>query len=203
MMTGKDMIKVCEMPIDGIFVMQPQIVDEKYGFTQITYDQSFLQSLGIKENFVQENQSKSKRNVLRGMHFQQQYAQSQIVRVLEGSVYDVVVDIRKNSSTFGNYFGIYLSDTNRKMVYMAEGFAHGFYCVSESVTMHYKCSQFYHPEDEAGIRFDDKMVGISWPVTNQENLIISEKDASYPTLQEYMRMHGIKVGEAGIYGSNL
>lgn len=180
------MIKVCERPMEGIIVMQPEVRQNDDGMEMITYDEQELLKLGIKEVFVQENQSKSAKNVLRGMHFQQKYDQAQIVRVLKGEVYDVVVDVRQNSPTFAKYFGIVLSDSNLKMVYMSKGFAHGFLTLSEEVVMHYKCSKFYHPEDEAGIRFDDSEVGIQWPIKDKETLVVSEKDMKYPTLKEYM-----------------
>lgn len=179
-------MRVCERPIEGIIVLQPEVRKNAEGTEMVTYDERELLKFGIKEVFVQENQSKSAKNVLRGMHFQQKYDQAQIVRVLKGEVYDVVVDIRRKSPTFGKYFGILLSDSNLKMVYMSKGFAHGFLALSEEVVMHYKCSEFYHPNDEAGIRFDDSEVGIQWPIKDKELLIVSEKDMKYPTLKEYM-----------------
>lgn len=180
------MIKVCERPMNGLIVMQPKVIKTEDGTTMVTYDEQELRELGIEEVFVQENQSRSAKNVLRGMHFQQEYDQAQIVRVLEGTVYDVVVDVRPNSPTLGKYYGIFLSQDNRKMVYMSKGFAHGFFAVSEQVVMHYKCSEFYHPEDEAGIRFDDAEVGIPWPIKDREELLLSKKDMEYPTLREYI-----------------
>ena len=157
------------------------------GKEMVTYDTRELFAIGVQDVFVQENQSKSAKNVLRGMHFQQKYAQAQIVRVLEGEVYDVVVDIRKNSPTFGKYFGTYLTDDNHRMVYMAKGFAHGFLTISEYAVMHYKCSQFYHSEDEDSIRFDDPDIGILWPCEEKSNLIISDKDMSALTLRDYSK----------------
>lgn len=179
------MIKVCERPMDGIIVMELQAVCQDGVDVMVTYGSEELRAFGIEDVFVQENQSKSQRNVLRGMHFQQEYDQAQIVRVLKGEAYDVVVDVRAGSSTFGRYFGITLTPENRKMIYMSPGFAHGFLTMSDELVMHYKCSQYYHPEDEAGIRFDDAQVGIVWPFASRDDLILSEKDLKYPTLREY------------------
>lgn len=179
------MIRVCERPMDGIIVMELQPTHQNDIESMVTYDSEELRAFGIEDVFVQENQSKSQRNVLRGMHFQQEYDQAQIVRVLKGEAYDVVVDVRAGSSTFGQYYGILLTPGNRKMIYMSKGFAHGFLTLSDELVMHYKCSQYYHPEDEAGIRFDDAEVGIAWPFASREDLILSEKDLKYPTLREY------------------
>ena len=181
------LLKVCEKPLDGIIVIEMETVNDTAGSEMITYDVRDLSAIGILDIFVQENQSKSVKNVLRGMHFQQKYDQAQIVRVIEGKVYDVVVDIRRNSPTFGKYFGTYLTDNNHKMVYMSKGFAHGFLTISKYAVMHYKCSQFYHPQDEDRIRFDDPDVGIVWPCVEKSNLIISDKDMSAITLREYSR----------------
>lgn len=179
------MMKVCERPMDGILVLELDVGLRDGMESMVTYDQDELRSLGIDDIFVQENQSTSQKNVLRGMHFQQKYDQAQIVRVLKGKAYDVVVDVRKGSKTYGSYYGLYLTPENRKMIYMSQGFAHGFLTMSDELVMHYKCSQYYHPEDEAGIRFDDKEIAIPWPVGQGEELILSEKDLKYPTLREY------------------
>lgn len=173
---------LCEQkPMDGIAVLKIDTSEECVE----TYNFDTLKNYGIEEVFVQENQSMSKKNVLRGMHFQQKFDQAQIVRVLKGKVYDVVVDIREHSSTFGEYFGIYLSQESGKMIYMSKGFAHGFLTLSDEVIMHYKCSEFYHPEDESGIRFDDPIVNINWPIDDISKLEISSKDMNYLTLTEY------------------
>lgn len=182
------MIAVCDRPMAGIIVLELNISFQEGLEHMVTYDQQELRCLGIEETFVQENQSKSQKNVLRGMHFQQEYDQAQIVRVLKGEAYDVVVDVRRESKTFGKYYGVYLTAENRKMIYMSKGFAHGFLTLSDELIMHYKCSQYYHPEDEAGIRFDDAEVAIPWPIGQREDLILSEKDLKYPTLQEYVKL---------------
>lgn len=175
---------LCEQkPMNGIVVLKTDI-SNRDSFE--TYNADILKNYGIYDVFVQENQSMSQKNVLRGMHFQQKYDQAQIVRVLKGKVFDVVVDIREESSTFGKYFGIYLSEDSGKMIYMSKGFAHGFLTLSDQVIMHYKCSEFYHPEDESGIRFDDPIVNIKWPVDDFSKLEISPKDRKYLTLMEYI-----------------
>jgi len=134
--------------------------------------------------FVQDNQSMSKKGVLRGLHFQKKHPQGKLVRVLSGTVYDVAVDLRKSSSTYGKYYGVILSAENKKMFYVPEGFAHGFLVLSESAEFTYKCTDFYHPEDEGGIIWNDPDIGIEWPISSDMSVILSEKDKKLPTLSQ-------------------
>ena len=133
--------------------------------------------------FVQDNQSKSSKGVLRGLHFQKEHPQGKLVRVLSGEVYDVAVDLRKNSKTFGKYFGVRLSDENKKQFYIPEGFAHGFVVLSDEAVFAYKCTDFYHPNDEGGLIYNDPDIGIDWPVDGIE-LIMSDKDTKWKGLKE-------------------
>jgi len=142
-------------------------------------------------DFVQDNHSKSKKGVLRGLHFQTQHAQGKLVRVIRGSVWDVAVDLRKESPTFGRWEGILLSAENKKMFYVPEGFAHGFLTLEDETEFIYKCTDYYHPEYDAGIRYDDPEIGITWPLEEYgllpEELLLSVKDTKLPTLREYFR----------------
>ena len=133
--------------------------------------------------FVQDNQSKSSKGVLRGLHFQKEHPQGKLVRVLSGEVYDVAVDLRKNSKTFGKYFGVRLSDENKKQFYIPKGFAHGFVVLSDEAVFAYKCTDFYHPNDEGGLIYNDPDIGIDWPVEGIE-LIMSDKDTKWKGLKE-------------------
>ena len=133
--------------------------------------------------FVQDNQSKSSKGVLRGLHFQKEHPQGKLVRVLSGEVYDVAVDLRKNSKTFGKYFGVRLSDENKKQFYIPKGFAHGFVVLSDEAVFAYKCTDFYHPNDEGGLIYNDPDIGIDWPVEGID-LIMSDKDTKWKGLKE-------------------
>jgi len=133
--------------------------------------------------FVQDNQSKSSKGVLRGLHFQKEHPQGKLVRVLSGEVYDVAVDLRKDSKTYGKYFGVILSDENKKQFYIPEGFAHGFAVLSDEAVFAYKCTDFYHPNDEGGLKYDDPDIGIDWPIEGLK-LIMSDKDTKWKGLKE-------------------
>ena len=153
-----------------------------------TYNQNDFDELGLNMKFVQDNESKSKRGVLRGLHFQKKHPQGKLVRVIKGSVYDVAVDIRKNSKTFGKWVGVELSEKNKKQFYIPEGFAHGFLVLSEEAQFVYKCSDFYYPEDEGGIIYNDITINISWPIPEDMEVVISEKDKKWGGLKEYGKL---------------
>ena len=153
-----------------------------------TYNQNDFDELGLNMKFVQDNESKSKRGVLRGLHFQKKHPQGKLVRVIKGSVYDVAVDIRKNSKTFGKWVGVELSEENKKQFYIPEGFAHGFLVLSEEAQFVYKCSDFYYPEDEGGIIYNDSTINISWPIPEDMDVVISEKDKKWGGLKEYVKL---------------
>lgn len=163
-------------PIEGLYIIEPTIFGDDRGYLMETYNHKEFEEAGLDMIFVQDNQSKSKKGVLRGLHFQRQKPQGKLVRVLRGEVFDVAVDIRKSSPTYGKWYGIILSDENKKQLYVAEGFAHGFLVLSDEAEFVYKCTNFYDPSDEDGIRWDDPAIGIEWPIEELGDILLSEKD---------------------------
>ena len=147
-----------------------------------TYNEQEFKNNGLDYNFVQDNQSKSKKGVLRGLHFQKTHPQAKLVRVLEGEVFDVAVDLRKGSKTYGKWVGVILSEENKKQFMIPRGFAHGFVVLSETAVFAYKCDDFYHPKDEGGIMWNDPDINIEWPYKGE--LLLSEKDKVHPLLKE-------------------
>ena len=170
--------------IDGLYVIDTKVYGDERGYFLETYHYENFKTAGLPMVFVQDNQSSSRKGVLRGLHYQKTYPQGKLVRVLSGTVYDVAVDQRKNSSTYGKSYGVILSEENKKMFYVPEGFAHGFLVLSDIAVFSYKCTDFYHPEDEGGILWNDPEVGIEWPLDGILSPIISEKDAKLPTLKQ-------------------
>ena len=148
-------MKLIETGIKDLYIIEPEVFGDNRGYFMESYNKNTFLKLGLDYDFVQDNQSKSKKGVLRGLHFQKKYPQAKLVRVIEGEVFDVAVDLRKNSPTFGKWFGVLLSDENKRMFMIPRGFAHGFVVLSESATFTYKCDEFYHPEDEGGINSND------------------------------------------------
>lgn len=182
---GKIQVTHCE--IEGLAVIEPMVFGDHRGYFMETYHEADYMKAGINAKFVQDNQSMSKKNVLRGLHYQKQYPQAKLMRVLSGEIFDVAVDLRKGSKTYGQWFGVVLSSENKKQLFIPEGFAHGFLVLSDTVEIAYKCSDFYHPEDEGGIRWDDPEIGIEWPLEAGCNPILSEKDANRKSLRETFR----------------
>ncbi|MCI7086176.1 dTDP-4-dehydrorhamnose 3,5-epimerase [bacterium] len=156
-------IKVAKAPIDGLFVIEPTVHGDRRGYFMETYNLSDMQEAGLDMVFVQDNQSMSKKGVLRGLHFQKQYPQGKLVRVIKGSVFDVAVDLRRNSKTYGKWYGAVLSEENKKQFYISEGFAHGFLVLSDEAEFCYKVTDFYRPGDEGGLAWNDPEIGIKWP----------------------------------------
>ena len=179
---GKITVTPCE--IEGLYVIEPKVFADERGYFMETYNQKDMEEAGLNLTFVQDNQSMSTKGVLRGLHFQKQYPQGKLVRVVRGAVYDVAVDLRKDSKTFGKWFGVELSAENKKQFYIPEGFAHGFLVLSDEAEFCYKCTDFYHPNDEGGIAWNDEELGITWPIEEGMNLIISEKDQKWSPLKE-------------------
>lgn len=173
-----------ETSIEGVFIIQPKVFKDNRGYFMETYNLNDFENSGKMINFVQENQSKSKKGVLRGLHFQHKHPQGKLVRVIKGEVFDVAVDLRKNSPTYGNWTGIILSEENKKQFFIPEGFAHGFLVLSDEAEFTYKCTDFYHPEDEGGIIWNDPDIAIEWPVDNVENIILSNKDKNWKSLSK-------------------
>lgn len=184
-------IQVIKTAIPDLVLIEPTVFGDERGFFMETYHKGEFFENGLTMEFVQDNHSKSKKGVLRGLHFQTQHAQGKLVRVIRGSVWDVAVDLREGSPTFGHWEGVLLSAENKKMFYVPEGFAHGFLTLEDETEFVYKCTDYYHPEYEAGIRYDDPELGITWPLAEYgirpETLLLSKKDGKLPTLREYLK----------------
>ena len=171
-----------ETPIKGLAVIEPKVFGDERGFFMETYNKKSFEELGLTMDFVQDNHSKSKKGVLRGLHFQTKHTQGKLVRVIKGSVYDVAVDLRKDSETFGKWHAVKLSAENKLMFYIPEGFAHGFLVLSDEAEFAYKCTDFYHPGDEGGIIWNDPSIGIEWPIAEGMEINLSEKDTKWNDL---------------------
>lgn len=168
--------------IEGVYIIEPKVFGDNRGYFMETYNENEFRANGLDYTFVQDNQSRSKKGVLRGLHFQKTYPQAKLVRVLEGEVLDVAVDLRKGSATYGKWVGVVLSEENKRMFMIPRGFAHGFVVLSDTAIFAYKCDQFYHPEDEGGIAWNDPDIAIDWQYEGQP--LLSEKDQKHPTLKE-------------------
>lgn len=169
-------------PVEGVYVIESAVFGDDRGYFTETYNEREFKENGLDYNFVQDNQSKSRKGVLRGLHFQRNFPQAKLVRVLEGEVFDVAVDLRANSKTYAKWVGVLLSGENKKQLMIPRGFAHGFLVLSDSAVFCYKCDEFYHPEDEGGIIWNDPDIAISWGDTS--GIILSEKDKKYPRLRD-------------------
>lgn len=175
-------IKVTGCNIEGLKVIEPTVYGDERGYFVETYNYNDFKEAGLDMKFVQDNQSGSIKGVLRGLHFQIHYPQAKLVRVVQGEVFDVAVDLRPGSATYGQWFGVVLSAENTKQFFIPEHFAHGFLVLSDKAEFAYKCTDFYHPNDEGGLKWDDAKIGIEWPVPEGMELIISEKDKKWPGL---------------------
>lgn len=156
-------IKVTPAPIEGLYIIEPAVHGDARGYFMETYSLRDMTEAGLDMNFVQDNQSMSVKGVLRGLHFQKEYPQGKLVRVIKGCVFDVAVDLRRDSKTYGQWYGVELSEENKKQFYISEGFAHGFLVLSETAEFCYKVTDFYHPGDEGGLAWNDPAIGIKWP----------------------------------------
>ena len=170
--------------IEGVYIIETKVFGDNRGYFMETYNKEQFAEAGLTMEFVQDNQSRSTKGVLRGLHFQTEHTQGKLVRVTEGEVYDVAVDLRKGSPTYGKYVGVTLTAENKKQFYIPEGFAHGFLVLSENATFTYKCTDFYAPNAEGGIMWNDPDIAIEWPMDGIENIVLSEKDKVHPTLKE-------------------
>jgi dTDP-4-dehydrorhamnose 3,5-epimerase len=155
-------IKVTKAPIEGLYVIEPTVHGDSRGYFMETYNQNDMHEAGLDMVFVQDNQSMSTKGVLRGLHFQKEYPQGKLVRVIKGSVFDVAVDLRSGSETYGKWYGVELTEENKKQFYISEGFAHGFLVLSETAEFCYKVTDFYHPGDEGGLAWNAPEIGIDW-----------------------------------------
>ncbi len=194
-------IKVTKCPIEGLYIIEPAVHGDSRGYFMETYNQRDMAEYGLNMVFVQDNQSMSTKGVLRGLHFQKEYPQGKLVRVIKGRVFDVAVDLRSGSETYGKWFGVELTEENKKQFYISEGFAHGFLVLSETAEFCYKVTDFYHPGDEGGLAWNDPAIGIEWPevmgeyrgtasaegytLTEGTALNLSEKDQRWQNLGAY------------------
>jgi dTDP-4-dehydrorhamnose 3,5-epimerase len=178
-------MEIIKTSIPEVIVFIPPVFTDSRGYFLETYQQQKYAAAGISKPFVQDNQSYSTKNVLRGLHFQLRHPQGKLVRVTQGSVFDVAIDIRKNSPTFGKWHGEILSAENKKQMYIPENFAHGFCILSDSAEFVYKCTDFYVPGDESGLIWNDPRLGIKWPI---EQPILSAKDTVLPSLDEVLEL---------------
>jgi len=181
---GKIKVTPCG-DIEGLKVIEPTVFGDSRGYFMETYNYNDFREAGIDVTFVQDNQSSSRYGVLRGLHFQINYPQDKLVRVVAGEVYDVAVDLRPGSATYGKWFGVLLSAENKKQFFIPKGFAHGFLVLSDVAEFTYKCSDFYHPNDEGGIMYNDPDIAVEWPVGEEMELVLSDKDTKWGTFAEY------------------
>ena len=167
-----------------VLLLEPTVFNDSRGFFLESYNENTLKNVGINTHFVQDNHSRSKGNVLRGLHYQLGKPQAKLVRVIQGEVFDVAIDIRRGSPTFGEWVSECLSAENKRQMYIPEGFAHGFLVLSDYAEFEYKCSDYYTPEEQRGIIWNDPKIAINWPINDGRKLILSEKDAVLPKLDE-------------------
>ena len=184
---GKITVETCK--IEGLKVITPTVFGDARGYFMETYQYEDFKTAGIDVVFVQDNQSASKKGVLRGLHFQINHPQDKLVRVIKGEVYDVAVDLRKESPTFGQWYGVLLSEENKKQFFIPKGFAHGFLVLSDYAEFCYKCSDFYHPNDEGGLAYNDPDIGVDWPIPEEMEVIMSDKDKMWGGIKEYKENH--------------
>ncbi len=182
--------------IEGLHVITPTAYGDERGYFMETYNYNDFAAEGIDHKFVQDNQSASKKGVLRGLHFQLEYPQDKLVRVINGEVFDVAVDLRNGSPTFGKHYGILLSAENKKQFFVPKGFAHGFLVVSDYAEFCYKVTDFYHPNDEGGLMYNDPDIGVEWPFSDgltEADLILSDKDKVNQSFKDYCNGKGMKL----------
>ena len=170
--------------IEGVYIIETKVFGDSRGYFMETYNKEAFEEGGLTMNFVQDNESRSTKGVLRGLHFQTKHSQGKLVRVTQGEVFDVAVDLRKGSKTFGKWEGVVLTSENKKQFYIPEGFAHGFLVLSDTATFNYKCTDFYAPQYDSGLIWNDKDIAIEWPLDGIDNILLSEKDKVQKTLKE-------------------
>ena len=176
--------------IEGLKVIEPAVFGDARGYFMETYNYNDFKEAGIDCEFVQDNQSSSTKGVLRGLHFQINFPQDKLVRVVNGEVFDVAVDLRKGSKTFGKWYGVVLSAENKKQFFIPKDFAHGFIVLSDEAEFCYKVTDFYHPNDEGGLMWNDPEIGVEWPMPEgmtEKDLILSDKDKVHPSFSEYVK----------------
>ncbi len=179
-------MKIIKTELPGVLIIEPKVFKDDRGFFMETFHKQKYEEAGITSSFVQDNLSLSQKNTLRGLHYQHPHGQAKLVQVLQGSVLDIAVDIRRGSPSFGKWISIELNDSNKRQLFIPSGFAHGFLVLAETATFNYKCSDLYSPADEKGVLFSDPDLGITWP---QVDYILSEKDTQYPPLCDIPEDH--------------
>ncbi len=185
-------MNIIPCPIEGLYIIEPRVFGDERGYFVESYNERDMFAAGMNMRFVQDNESMSARGVLRGLHYQRIHPQGKLVRALRGRVYDVVVDIRKDSPTYGRYYGVELSEKNHRQFYISPGFAHGYLSLSEHTVFGYKVTDYYHPEDEAGFVWDDPDIAIKWPevdagamtLMDGTPLIINARDCNWPRFRD-------------------
>lgn len=170
--------------LDGAIIIEPQVYEDERGYFMETFNQALFRDHGLDITFVQDNESMSRRGVLRGLHFQTKKPQGKLIRAVKGEIFDVAVDLRRDSETYGEWVGVLLSEENRREFFIPEGFAHGFLALADECIVNYKCTELYLPEYDSGIPWDDPDIGIEWPLEMVDELIISDKDRNWKPLKE-------------------
>ena len=192
---GQIKVTKCEKDgktIEGLYIIEPTVHKDERGYFVETYNKRDFEEAGLNMVFVQDNQSCSQRGVLRGLHYQKEFPQGKLVRAIRGSVFDVAVDLRTSSDTYGMWYGVELTEENKKQFYISEGFAHGFLVLSDIAEFAYKVTDFYHPGDEGGLIYNDEEIGVRWPIPEDMKLILSEKDTKWGGLSETFKFDRIK-----------
>lgn len=187
---GKITVEECVvdgMAIEGLKVITPQVFGDQRGYFMETYNYNDFKEAGIDQVFVQDNQSASKKGVLRGLHFQKEFPQDKLVRAVRGEVFDVAVDLRDGSKTYGKWYGVILSEENKKQFFVPKNFAHGFLVLSDYAEFCYKCTEFYHPNDEGGLLWNDPEIGIKWPVPEGTEPVLLERDQKWGGIRDFKR----------------
>ncbi len=181
-------MKITQTKIADVLLVEPSVHTDKRGFFMETYHRDKFAKAGLDMTFVQDNHAKSVQHTLRGLHFQQKFPQGKLIRCLQGCIFDVAVDIRPDSGQFGQWVGVELTAENKKQLFIPSGFAHGYYVLSETAEITYKCTEVYHPDDEGGIIWNDPQIGIKWP---ENSPILSGKDKTLPTLADYSNVPAV------------
>lgn len=179
-----DRFNIIETDFEGVYIIEPTVHNDNRGYFVKTYDEEEFKEKGLNLNFVQDDQSCSSKGVLRGLHFQKEHPQGKLVRVVRGKVFDVGVDLRKNSKTYGKWIGMILSDENKRQLFLPKGFAHGLLALEDNSIFLYKVDEFYYPDDEGGLKYDDEDIGIEWPLGDIKKVIITDKDKSWESFKE-------------------
>ncbi|BBE30323.1 dTDP-4-dehydrorhamnose 3,5-epimerase [Tepiditoga spiralis] len=187
------MFDILKTNINGVYILKPKVFKDNRGFFMESWNKKDFFNIGIKKDFVQDNHVQSKKGVLRGLHFQTKHKQGKLIRCINGKIYDISVDLRKNSKTFGKYFSVLLSDKNKNMLYIPEEFAHGYLVLSDKTEILYKTTDYYYPEYESGIIWNDKTLNINWNLDKykikKSELILSSKDQKLPDFNEYLKIY--------------